>query len=165
MGRIVSVYVVMMAAAASCVPAVAAFGGWQRVDAASPAAPRQQHAGGLRMEEQLHHAKLRLRASTTAAGQWVIAKKEKVLTEEEIYAEKVRKFARSVDQVPAPNPSPCSKDQWHAHPRERHTFTLTHTTHVGDGGDSEWFHRSVDYWVDLRDCNGVQGQWAAGSHG
>lgn len=103
-GRVGLAYMVLLAVAAS-VPAVAGIGGWKRMEATSPAAPRQ-HAGGLHLEEQLHHAKMRLRASTTAAGAWVIAKKEKILTEEEIYAEKVRKFARSVDQVPAPRPRP-----------------------------------------------------------
>jgi hypothetical protein len=41
----------------------------------------------------------RLRHSSAAAGAWLMAKKEKIMTEEEIYAEKVRKVARSVDQV------------------------------------------------------------------
>ena len=77
---------------------------WPRGEA-PPLAPPRRYAPGLagavwiRPEEQLHCVRARLRHSSAAAGAWLMAKKEKIMTEEEIYAEKVRKFARSVDQV------------------------------------------------------------------
>jgi hypothetical protein len=57
-------------------------------------------AGRLDADERLREVQARLRRSSAAAGAWIMAKKEKILTEEEIYAEKVRKLARSIDQVP-----------------------------------------------------------------
>lgn len=76
---------------------------------APPLAPPRRYAPGLAGAvwirpaafdpEQLHCVRARLRHSSAAAGAWLMAKKEKIMTEEEIYAEKVRKVARSVDQV------------------------------------------------------------------
>jgi hypothetical protein len=77
--------------------------GWAPGDA--PLLRPRLHAPGLargveiRPEERLSRVKARLRMSSAAAGAWLLAKKAQVMTEEEIYAEKVRKFARSVDQV------------------------------------------------------------------
>lgn len=84
--------------AVASVPAASAIGGWQRVEMTPLLQPHHR----MRPEEQLKHAHMRLRDSSATAGAWLMAKKEKILTEEEIYAEKVRKFARSVDQVSAP---------------------------------------------------------------
>ena len=81
-------------------PTVHAIGGWSHVEM-TPLAPLRPSSfvGSLHPEERLHDVQMRLRRSSVAAGAWLMAKKEQILTEEEIYAEKVRKFARSVDQV------------------------------------------------------------------
>jgi len=82
------------------VQAVSALGGWQCA-AVIPLFPPPLISGRGHMdaEERLQHVKLRLQRTSASAVTWLVAKKEKILTEEEIYAEKVRRFARSIDQV------------------------------------------------------------------
>jgi len=87
---------VTMLIAVAMVSRAGAIGGLLRAEM-SPLVSPMHHS--MRPEERLQHAQMRLRHSSVAAGAWLTAKKEKILTEEEIYAEKVRKFARSVDQV------------------------------------------------------------------
>ena len=98
------VYLTVLLAAVFGAPAADAVGSWTGAYPELTPLPRRgsgAHAGStlLGAEEQLRHVQGRLRRSSAAAGKWLIARKEKILTEEEIYAEKVRKFARSIDQV------------------------------------------------------------------
>lgn len=100
-----AVGIVMLAALGA--PVVGAVGSWTSSTPEFSPLPRRAncaHRAGstlLAAEEQLNSVHVRLRLSSAAAGKWLIAKKEKIMTEEEIYAEKVRKFARSIDQVNA----------------------------------------------------------------
>lgn len=81
------------------VPVDALMGGLSLRRAEMTPHPRGLIGGSV--EEQVQFVKMRLRQTSDATGAWIMAKKEAILTEEEIYAQKVRKFARSIDQVTA----------------------------------------------------------------
>ena len=90
----------LVAIAVASLPSAHALGGWTGASTAPLAPPCTARPPlGLDAEEQLEVAQLRLRRSIQGGRTWLMAAKQKALTEEEIYAEKVRKFARSIDQV------------------------------------------------------------------